>query len=76
MVAALTLSSTPRNETDYIVDHVNHDRVWLTWDKFSVCIHKADEGLICDIYKCGAEDAGEIVSCYALDSEVEDDDRE
>lgn len=59
--------------TDFIVNDKDYDTVWLTWGNYSICLHKTDEGLFCDMFRAKHEDDGEVASCYAFDTEVQDD---
>ena len=47
--------------------------VWITVKNLSVYVRKTDEGVVCDIFPKGREDEDSICSCYALDSDGEDD---
>lgn len=66
------METTLRQDTDEEYTLLDpHERVWITVGNHSICIHKADEGVIVDMYAHGREDGDSIASAYVLDSEVE-----
>ena len=48
------------------------ERVWLTVGVISVQVVRTDEGVVVDLYADGKEDAGELESTYAFNTEAED----
>jgi len=46
------------------------DKVWLSFGKYSINIHKTDEGVVVDIFQKGKEDRGSLESCYAYDTDI------
>jgi len=56
-------------DEDYILAEGS---AWFDVKGFSIRVHTADEGVIVDIFKSGAELDGPVASTYAFDSEIEE----
>lgn len=60
------------NEYDFVGEPTTLDGVWIGFGKFSIKIHKTDEGVVVDIWGKGQEDGDCLASTYAFDDEAED----
>lgn len=60
------------NEYTFFKEPTSLDGVWVTFGKFSIKIHKTDEGVMVDIWGRGKEDEDSLASTYVFDQEVDD----
>jgi hypothetical protein len=66
----LILDYKTENEYTFLGEPESLDKVWISFGKFSISIHKTDEGVVVDVFQKGKEDRGDLASCYAFDSEI------
>lgn len=64
-------STTPRlPDSDFVIAEGG---VWLELKKFAIRVKETDEGVVVDIYKSGEELQASLATCFALDSDTEED---